>query len=38
MGEAAARHARSFGWDTAAATTADEYAAVLHERRLHHVS
>ncbi|MEV8593573.1 D-inositol-3-phosphate glycosyltransferase [Streptomyces sp. NPDC052012] len=38
MGEAAARHARSFGWDTAAARTADMYAAVLHERRLHRVS
>ncbi|WP_246204800.1 D-inositol-3-phosphate glycosyltransferase [Streptomyces tailanensis] len=38
MGEAAARHARSFGWDTAAATTADVYAAVLHERRLRRIS
>ncbi|MBV7695659.1 D-inositol-3-phosphate glycosyltransferase [Streptomyces sp. TRM70350] len=34
MGEAAAQHARSFGWDTAAATTANVYAAVLQERRL----
>jgi D-inositol-3-phosphate glycosyltransferase len=38
MGEAAARHARSFGWDTAAAATADVYAAVLHERRLRRIS
>ncbi|KUL50782.1 D-inositol-3-phosphate glycosyltransferase [Streptomyces sp. NRRL F-4489] len=33
MGSAAARHARSFGWDTAAAATADVYAAALQERR-----
>ncbi|NLU68031.1 D-inositol-3-phosphate glycosyltransferase [Streptomyces sp. HNM0574] len=33
MGEAAARHARGFGWDSAAAATADVYAAALHERR-----
>ncbi|POX48521.1 D-inositol-3-phosphate glycosyltransferase [Streptomyces sp. Ru71] len=33
MGAAAARHARSFGWDTAAAATAEVYAAALRERR-----
>jgi D-inositol-3-phosphate glycosyltransferase len=33
MGEAAARHAESFGWDTAAAATADVYATAIHERR-----
>ncbi|MCK7624618.1 D-inositol-3-phosphate glycosyltransferase [Streptomyces sp. RS10V-4] len=33
MGAAAARHAVSFGWDTAAAATADVYAAALQERR-----
>ncbi|WP_399218611.1 D-inositol-3-phosphate glycosyltransferase [Streptomyces sp. SAJ15] len=33
MGAAAAQHARSFGWDTAAAATADVYQAALHERR-----
>ncbi|MGK5531150.1 D-inositol-3-phosphate glycosyltransferase [Streptomyces sp. URMC 129] len=33
MGEAAARHARSFGWDTAAAATADVYMAAVDERR-----
>ncbi|MBP2404457.1 D-inositol-3-phosphate glycosyltransferase [Streptomyces syringium] len=33
MGAAAATHARSFGWDTAAAATADVYAAAIHERR-----
>ncbi len=38
MGEAAARHARSFGWEAAASTTAHVYAAALHERRLRHVS
>ncbi|MFI1393725.1 D-inositol-3-phosphate glycosyltransferase [Streptomyces sp. NPDC020681] len=32
MGAAAARHARSFGWDTAAAVTADVYAAAMRER------
>ena len=35
MGAAAARHARRFGWDTAAATTADVYTEALHERRHH---
>lgn len=35
MGAGAARHARRFGWDTAAATTADVYAAALHAHRLH---
>ncbi|MGW1074370.1 D-inositol-3-phosphate glycosyltransferase [Streptomyces sp. NPDC002537] len=33
MGAAAARHAGSFGWDTAAAATADVYTAAIHERR-----
>ncbi|MBD0419368.1 D-inositol-3-phosphate glycosyltransferase [Streptomyces sp. TRM S81-3] len=33
MGEAAARHARTFGWDTAAAATADVYAEAMRERR-----
>ncbi|GAA0450590.1 D-inositol-3-phosphate glycosyltransferase [Streptomyces sp. NPDC046215] len=33
MGAAAARHARSFGWDTAAAATADVYTAAIQERR-----
>lgn len=33
MGEAAARHALSFGWDTAAAGTAEVYAAAMQERR-----
>ncbi|MEU6084539.1 D-inositol-3-phosphate glycosyltransferase [Streptomyces sp. NPDC047108] len=33
MGAEAARHAASFGWDTAAAATADLYSAALHERR-----
>nr|WP_246494393.1 glycosyltransferase [Streptomyces zagrosensis] len=33
MGASAARHAQSFGWDTAAAATADVYGAALHERR-----
>ncbi|GAP45588.1 D-inositol-3-phosphate glycosyltransferase [Streptomyces azureus] len=32
MGAAAARHAESFGWDTAAAATADVYAAAMRER------
>ncbi|WP_333761992.1 D-inositol-3-phosphate glycosyltransferase [Streptomyces sp. IBSBF 2390] len=40
MGEAAARHAESFGWDTAAAATADVYTAATqsHRRRVrsHH--
>ncbi|MFE9612906.1 D-inositol-3-phosphate glycosyltransferase [Streptomyces sp. NPDC006012] len=36
MGAAAARHAQSFGWDTAAAATADAYmaAAQAHRRRV----
>ncbi|NBE51515.1 D-inositol-3-phosphate glycosyltransferase [Streptomyces boluensis] len=33
MGEAAARHAQAFGWDTAASATADVYTAAMHERR-----
>ncbi|WP_149181349.1 D-inositol-3-phosphate glycosyltransferase [Streptomyces sp. TRM49041] len=33
LGEAAARHARSFGWDRAASATADVYAAAMHEHR-----
>ncbi|MET8782529.1 MULTISPECIES: D-inositol-3-phosphate glycosyltransferase [unclassified Streptomyces] len=35
MGEAAARHAKSFGWDTAAATTAGVYTEAMqaHRRR-----
>ncbi|MEU5419459.1 D-inositol-3-phosphate glycosyltransferase [Streptomyces sp. NPDC020667] len=33
MGAAAARHARSFGWDTAAAATADVYSAAVLDRR-----
>ncbi|MFJ3232232.1 glycosyltransferase [Streptomyces sp. NPDC086787] len=40
MGEAAARHARCFGWDTAAAATAEVYLAATqsHRRRVrsHH--
>ncbi|MEU7147293.1 glycosyltransferase [Streptomyces sp. NPDC045470] len=35
MGAAAARHARSFGWDTAAAATAEVYTAAMQERRRH---
>lgn len=35
MGEAAARHARGFGWDAAAAGTLDVYTAALQERRRH---
>ncbi|MEU6484481.1 D-inositol-3-phosphate glycosyltransferase [Streptomyces sp. NPDC046887] len=35
LGRAAARHARSFGWDTAAAATAEVYTAALHEHRRH---
>ncbi len=35
MGTAAARHARRFSWDTAAAATAEVYAAALRERHLH---
>ncbi|MCF1592687.1 D-inositol-3-phosphate glycosyltransferase [Streptomyces muensis] len=34
MSEAALRHARSFGWATAAAATADVYKAALHDHRL----
>ncbi|MGV9312754.1 D-inositol-3-phosphate glycosyltransferase [Streptomyces sp. NPDC003691] len=41
MGAAAAGHARSFGWDAAAAATADVYTAALHDYRRrvrsHHV-
>nr|WP_229891041.1 D-inositol-3-phosphate glycosyltransferase [Streptomyces mashuensis] len=33
MGEAAARHARRFGWDVAAAATAEVYTAAVGERR-----
>ncbi|MFF7648447.1 D-inositol-3-phosphate glycosyltransferase [Streptomyces sp. NPDC007983] len=33
MGAAAARHAQSFGWDTAAAATADVYMDAMRERR-----
>ncbi|MGW6910367.1 MULTISPECIES: D-inositol-3-phosphate glycosyltransferase [unclassified Streptomyces] len=33
MGEAAARHAQSFGWDAAAAATADVYVAASHAHR-----
>ncbi len=33
MGGAAARHARSFGWDTAASATADVYTAAMHDHR-----
>ncbi|MGX1270823.1 D-inositol-3-phosphate glycosyltransferase [Streptomyces phaeoluteigriseus] len=35
MGAAAARHARSFGWDTAAAATADVYTAAVQSHRRH---
>lgn len=35
MGEAAARHAQSFGWDTAAAATADVYTAAAQAHRRH---
>ncbi|EOS97349.1 D-inositol 3-phosphate glycosyltransferase [Streptomyces noursei CCRC 11814] len=35
MGAAAARHAQSFGWDTAATATADVYTAAMQERRRH---
>ncbi|GGY57819.1 D-inositol-3-phosphate glycosyltransferase [Streptomyces tanashiensis] len=34
MGEAAALHAGSFGWDTAASGTADVYTAAMHDHRL----
>ncbi|WP_159047026.1 glycosyltransferase, partial [Streptomyces pactum] len=33
MGDAAARHAQSFGWDSAAAATADAYTAAIHSHR-----
>ncbi|MFF5448231.1 D-inositol-3-phosphate glycosyltransferase [Streptomyces sp. NPDC012888] len=33
MGREAARHARSFGWDTAASGTADVYTAAMHDHR-----
>ncbi|MFC4608214.1 D-inositol-3-phosphate glycosyltransferase [Streptomyces maoxianensis] len=33
MGAAAARHAQSFGWDTAASATADVYTAAMYEHR-----
>ncbi|OAR24074.1 hypothetical protein A8W25_16570 [Streptomyces sp. ERV7] len=33
MGAAAARHAESFGWGTAASATADVYTAAMHEHR-----
>ncbi len=35
MGAAAAWHAKSFGWNTAAAATADVYMAAMHEHRCH---
>jgi D-inositol-3-phosphate glycosyltransferase len=35
MGRAAAWHAKSFGWDTAAAATADVYTAAMHDHRRH---
>ncbi|MDX3528671.1 D-inositol-3-phosphate glycosyltransferase [Streptomyces sp. ID05-39B] len=35
MGAAAARHAQSFGWDTAAAATADAYTAAVQSHRRH---
>ncbi|MEV4331870.1 D-inositol-3-phosphate glycosyltransferase [Streptomyces sp. NPDC049597] len=34
MGDAAARHARFFGWDTAASATAEAYTEAIHERHL----
>jgi D-inositol-3-phosphate glycosyltransferase len=33
LGDQAARHAQSFGWDTAAAATADVYTAAMQEHR-----
>ncbi|GGZ09689.1 D-inositol-3-phosphate glycosyltransferase [Streptomyces nitrosporeus] len=33
MGAAAAAHAQSFGWDTAASATADVYTAAIHDHR-----
>ncbi|MBO1337467.1 D-inositol-3-phosphate glycosyltransferase [Streptomyces sp. VRA16 Mangrove soil] len=38
MGAAAARHAQSFGWGTAASATADVYTAAMHEHRRHVLS
>ncbi|MEC4015648.1 D-inositol-3-phosphate glycosyltransferase [Streptomyces sp. H27-D2] len=35
MGAAAAQHAQSFGWDTAASATSDVYTAAMHEHRRH---
>ncbi|MFJ9415536.1 glycosyltransferase [Streptomyces sp. NPDC101227] len=35
MGVDAARHAQSFGWDTAAAATGDVYTAAMQEHRRH---
>ncbi|MCQ4210325.1 D-inositol-3-phosphate glycosyltransferase [Streptomyces longispororuber] len=35
MGAAAARHAQSFGWGTAASATADVYTAAMQEHRRH---
>lgn len=35
MGTDAARHAQSFGWDTAAAATGDVYTAAMQEHRRH---
>ncbi|AYN40670.1 D-inositol-3-phosphate glycosyltransferase [Streptomyces dangxiongensis] len=35
LGQAAARHAQSFGWDTAAAATADVYTAATQFHRRH---
>jgi D-inositol-3-phosphate glycosyltransferase len=35
LGAEAARHARGFGWDTAAAETAEVYAAAQYEHRRH---
>jgi D-inositol-3-phosphate glycosyltransferase len=37
MGAAAARHAESFGWGTAAQATADVYTAATHDHRRHRV-
>ena len=36
MGAAAARHAQSFGWDTAALATADVYTAAVADHRRNH--
>ncbi|TJZ52820.1 D-inositol-3-phosphate glycosyltransferase [Streptomyces piniterrae] len=35
MGAEAARHAQSFGWDTAASATGEVYTAAMQERRRH---